>query len=101
VHALLRALPLGVLALGLGLGGCRERVTAAQCDALVDRYAQLVVLDRMPGASAETVQQEQKVVRAEAASDEGFRNCTTEVEPKEFACAMAAKTPEAIEKCLE
>ena len=97
----MRGVPLGMLALGLGLAGCRERATAAQCEALVDRYAELVVLDKMPGASADVVQQEQKVVRAEATGDEGFRNCTTEVGPKEYACAMAAKTPEAMEKCLE
>jgi hypothetical protein len=81
--------------------GCREKVSAAQCEALVDRYAELVVLDKMPDAPQELVRQEQKLVRDQASADEGFRNCTTEVGPKEFACAMAAKTPDAIEKCLE
>jgi hypothetical protein len=55
----------------------------------------------MPAAPEDVVRSEQKRVREEATSDEGFRNCTTEVGPREFACAMAATTPDAIEKCLE
>jgi hypothetical protein len=100
VHALLTGPPLLALAVWL-LPGCREKVTAAQCEALVDRYAEVVVLNKMPGAPAEVVKRAQKLVREEANGDEGFRNCTTEVGPKEFACAMSAVTPEAIEKCLE
>jgi len=55
----------------------------------------------MPEAPEDVVRSEQKRVREEATGDEGFRNCTTEVGPGEFACAMAAATPDAIEKCLE
>jgi hypothetical protein len=88
------------LALVLALG-CRQKVTAGQCDALIARYAALVVRDKMPEAPEDVVRSEQKRVREEATGDEGFRNCTTEVGPGEFACAMAAATPDAIEKCLE
>ena len=80
---------------------CREKVTPAQCDTLVARYAELVVREKMPKAPAEEVQAEQKRVRQESAGDENFRNCTTEVRPTEYECAMAAATPDAIEKCLE
>ncbi len=81
--------------------GCREKVTSAQCDTLVARYAELVVREKMPGAPIEEVRAEQKRVRQESAGDENFRNCTTEVRPAEYACAMSAPTPDAIEKCLE
>ena len=109
MHAILRArrpLPATgawiAAALGLTfLASCREKVSPAQCDALVARYAELVVRDRMPEAPADVVSDAQKHVREEAVGDEGFRNCTTEVGPKEFGCAMAATTPDAVEKCLE
>jgi len=48
-------------------------VSAAQCDALITRYAELVVHDKMPAAPAEVVQEAQKRVREEAAGDENFR----------------------------
>jgi hypothetical protein len=83
------------------LPACREKVSTAQCDALITRYAELVVRGKMPDAPADVVRDAQKTVREEAAGDESFRNCTTEIGPKEFNCAMAAKTPEAVEKCIE
>ena len=81
--------------------GCRRKVTPSQCETLVAHYAEVVVRGEMPGASDDVVRSEQKRVREEANGDEGFRNCTTEVGPGEYACAMAAATPDAIEKCLE
>jgi hypothetical protein len=101
VHALLRGLWCSAILALAGASGCRERVTAPQCEALLAHYAELVVRDKMPGATDELIRSEQKLVREEAKSDEGFRNCTTEVGPREYACAMAAATPEAVEKCLE
>jgi hypothetical protein len=80
---------------------CQGKVTAAQCDTLVARYAELVVREKMPSAPREEVRAEQKRVRQEATGDENFRNCTTEVRPSEYECAMAAETPDAMEKCLE
>jgi hypothetical protein len=105
VHDLLRRALLvpALLALAAfpGETGCREKVTAAQCEALIGRYAELVVRDKMPGASDEIIKGELKTVREEAKSEDAFHNCTTEVGPKEYACAMAAATPDAVEKCLE
>jgi hypothetical protein len=80
---------------------CRRKVTVSQCEALVAHYAEVVVRSEMPGASDDIVWSEQKRVREEANSDEGFRNCTTEVGPGEYECAMSAATPDAVEKCLE
>jgi hypothetical protein len=106
VHALLTP-PRGLLlALALavplfGAPACRQKVTRAQCDELVSRYAELVIRDKMPNAPQDLVKEQQGRVREEARGDEGFRNCTTEVGPREFECAMSAATPEAIEKCLE
>jgi hypothetical protein len=112
VHALLtgrrrfgrRSATLALVALAASvavLPACRQKVSAAQCEALVARYAELVVREKMPDAPLEIVRAEQKRVRDEASGDEGFRNCTTEVGPREFDCAMAAETPDVVEKCLE
>lgn len=81
--------------------GCRQKVSTAQCEAMIARYAELVVRHDMPGASEDVVRNEQRRVREEANGDEGFRNCTTEVGPGEYTCAMSAATPDAVEKCLE
>jgi hypothetical protein len=85
----------------LALAGCKKKVTKADCDTMIDRYATLVVNAHMPDASAETIRTEQERERAAAHGDDAFKSCTAEVTVEEHACAMAAKTPDAFEKCLE
>ena len=89
------------LALVAALSGCRKRVSQAQCDEIVGHYAELVVREKLPDASAESVAKEKEREQSEARGDEGFKNCTTEIEPSDYACAMAAKTPDALEACLK
>jgi hypothetical protein len=102
IQGWLPGLGLGLVGLSLLFGpGCRQKVTPSQCEAMVAHYAELVVRHEMPGAPEDLVRSEQKRVREEANGDEGFRNCTTEVGPGEYACAMSAATPDAVEKCLE
>jgi hypothetical protein len=93
--ALLAVLPV------LALVGCKKKVTKADCDTMIDRYATLVVNAHMPDASAETIRTEQERERAAAHGDDAFKSCTAEVTVEEHTCAMAAKTPDAFEKCLE
>lgn len=96
-------------ALLIGLGAtvaastaaCKPKITSAQCDALVDRYAQLVVTEKMPDAGPATIKAEQDRERGEARGDDAFKNCTSEVSRAEFDCAMHAPTADALEKCLE
>ncbi len=83
------------------LGGCRKHVTQAQCDEIVGHYAELVVHEKFPDASVETIAKEKERERSEARADDGFKNCTTELEPSDHACAMAATTPDALETCLK
>ncbi len=90
-----------VLAAGVGVFGCKKKVTPAQCEAIIDRYAELVVKEKMPDASAETVASERTREKSEAHGDDAFKNCAVEVEPDDYECAMKAKTPDALEKCLE
>ncbi len=81
--------------------GCKKKVTPTQCEAILDRYAELVVKEKMPDASAETIAAERAREKSEAHGDDAFRNCASEVEPDDYECAMKAKTPDALEKCLE
>ena len=96
--------PLKWMMLGVALCtllGCKKKVTPAQCEAIVDRYAELVVKEKMPDASAETIAAERTREKSEAHGDEVFKNCAAEVDPGDYDCAMKAATPEALEKCLE
>jgi hypothetical protein len=80
---------------------CKARITPAECDELVARYATLVVREKIPDAAPAVIETEQKRERDQAAHEDAFRNCTTEVQRDEHRCAMAAKTADAFEKCLE
>ncbi|MGA7118530.1 MAG: hypothetical protein WBY94_00460 [Polyangiaceae bacterium] len=81
--------------------GCHPKVTATQCEQLLDRYAQLVVTERFPDASAEQIGLERDREKREARGDDAFKNCSSEVSQAEFACAMRALNADAFEKCLE
>ncbi len=98
MHALTAA---GAAAAVLVLAGCRPRVSPAQCDEIVSRYAALIVKEKAPAAPPEVTAEEQNRAREEASHDEAFQNCTTEVRIEEYRCAMAAATADAVEKCLE
>lgn len=93
-----RALALAALALA---AGCKAKATAAQCDALLDRYAQLVVTEKYPDASAMQVEAERTRERTEARGDDAFKNCSSEVSHTELECAMKATSSDAMLKCLE
>ena len=85
----------------LAVASCKERVSRAQCDELLSRFAELVVTEKLPAATPDAVRAEQAREREEAARDDNFKNCTTELRVEEYRCAMAAKTADALIKCLE
>ncbi len=97
----LRAWPLLALASLATLVGCKPKASAAQCDALIERYARMIVTERFPDAGPERVKAEQDRERAEARGDDAFKNCSSEVSRTEYECAMHAATADAFEKCLE
>jgi hypothetical protein len=92
---------LGAGAVVLCAIGCRPKVTSVECDALLDRYAQLVVTETYPDASPDRVSVEEQRERTEARGDDAFKNCSSEVSRSEFDCAMRALSADALEKCLE
>ena len=83
------------------LSACKKKVTQAQCEDLLDRYASLVVKEKLKDATPEVLKAEQARERDEARRDDDFKNCTTELSTEDYACAMGAGTPDALEKCLE
>lgn len=80
---------------------CQKKVSQKECDELLDRFSELVVKERMPDAGAEQLAAERVRERGEAKSDDAFKNCTSEVQANEHACAMKAASSEALIKCLE
>jgi hypothetical protein len=92
---------LAVLAGATNVGACKAKASASQCDQLIDRYATLVVTEKLADASAEQIQAEQAREKSAARGDDAFKNCSSEVSQAEFACAMRAPNPDAFEKCLE
>jgi hypothetical protein len=80
---------------------CKPKVSAAQCDQLLERYAALVVTSRFPDASTAQIESEREREKREARTDDAFKNCSSQVSQAEFACAMRAVSADAFEKCLE
>jgi hypothetical protein len=88
-------------ALTMATPACKPKVTPSECDRLVERYAQLVVTEKYPDASAERIAAEAQRELGEARGDDAFKNCRSEVSRSEFDCAMQAPSADALEKCLE
>lgn len=92
---------LALCALYAAAVGCKTKATGQQCDALLDRYAQFVVIEKYPDASAAQIDAEKARERAEARGDDSFKNCSSEVSAAELGCAMKAGSADAVLKCLE
>jgi hypothetical protein len=98
--AALALVPFAVASL-LSVGGCKKKVTQAQCDQLLDHFAELVVKERYADAGPEAIAAERARERQEATHANEFKNCTSEVQTNEHECAMKAQTSDALIKCLE
>lgn len=91
-------MPLLVLSV---LTGCKKKITQAQCDQLIDHFAELVVKERFADAGPDAIAAERARERQEAKNADELKNCTTEVQANEHECAMKAQTSDALLKCLE
>ncbi len=90
-----------IAVLCLELLGCKRKITQAQCDQLLDHFAELVVKERFADAGTDKIATERVRERREAENADEFKNCTTEVQAKEHECAMKAPSSDALIKCLE
>jgi hypothetical protein len=83
------------------LCGCRHEVTQADCEAMFERHAELVVVESDPDASPAVLAAERQRER-DSAHKEGFvKRCVAEVKRPSWECAMTATTSESLERCLE
>jgi hypothetical protein len=80
---------------------CKKKITQAQCDELLDHFAELVVKERASDAGPDAIKAERVRERQEAANADEFKNCRSEVQANEHECAMKAQTSDALIKCLE
>lgn len=82
------------------LSACTQKISRAECDQIVERYAELVVSERLPDADPDVVAAERERERSDAERAE-FRSCTSQVQKSEYDCAMQAETSEAVIRCLD
>lgn len=80
---------------------CKPKASQAQCDELIERYADLVVREKAADASADQLKAARDRERNEARGDDVFKNCQSEVSQSEYSCAMKSPTAEQLVKCLE
>ena len=80
---------------------CRRKVSASQCDELLDRYADLLVAERFADAGAAAKTEERARLRDDAKHEDVFKNCTSAVQADEHACAMKVRSADAFLKCLD
>ena len=93
----LRALPFLLL---LAPASCGKALDRAECDALLDRYTELLVRSDRRDATAAEVVKLQAEARTRAAHDPSFAECSSRVSRRAFECAMAAENVDRLEQCL-
>ena len=92
---------IGGAVLGASLIGCVRHATATECNALLDRYVELLVREQDPKASDAEIARQKGITREKASHDASFTGCPKEVNAHELGCAMGAPNVDEFEKCLE
>jgi hypothetical protein len=86
---------------------CGKKIGKPECDAMLDRYIDMVVAadiasKNVPPAQVAAVREMKKAVKkAEASYVHVQARCESEVTRKEYDCAMAAKNADEWEACIE
>jgi hypothetical protein len=81
--------------------GCSRHATLAECNALLDRYVELLVKEQNPKADDLEIGRHKAATREKASHDASFAGCPKEVSAKSARCAMDAPNVDEFEKCLE
>lgn len=82
--------------------GCEEPLRVDDCERLLDRYTELLVLEENREATPVQVAQAMDEARALSRRDPRFElsSCGRKVSRASYTCAMAAPTVDAIERCM-
>jgi hypothetical protein len=95
------------IALALALLGCHRKVDPSDCTRMLDRYIDMVIdsdpasKNLSPPQAAAVRDMKKAVKKAEPTYARVEVQCRTEVSRSEYDCAMAAKTPDEWEACIE
>lgn len=92
---------LAVVIAVVGTTACKKKVSSQQCDELINRFSELYVQEHAPDAGPDKIAEEKARVRQQAMVSDELKNCQSEVQVEEHACAMKATTSDAMLKCLE
>lgn len=87
-------------ALALGLFGCEEPLTDAECHLLLERYTERQIDQARP--SSTPGERARLVIRARelAETDPEFSRCTVALHRSQYQCAMDAADVDTMERCL-
>src|SRR5579859_128145 len=95
------------LALLLLLPACNRKIEPADCTRMLDRYIDMVIdgdptsKDLAPEQMAAVRDMKKAVKKGEPSYARVEKQCQAEVTRREYDCAMAAKTPDEWEACIE
>lgn len=84
----------------VGLAGCGEPPTQAECERMLDRYTELLVRSDRPGAKAAEQEKLKAEARSKASRDPEFGRCGQRVSRRQLDCALEASDVDAMERCL-
>lgn len=79
---------------------CSRPLSQDECDRLLMRYTDQLLLSNRPELSAEERLRMQHDARALAARDPAFVACPEKVSRRQFDCAMGATNVDSMERCL-
>jgi hypothetical protein len=81
-------------------GACSERISARECEAMLDHYVELLAQSDGRKPSPEEILRLQREARLKATADPEFERCTQEVSRKQLECALQAPSADGVERCL-
>lgn len=79
---------------------CARPLSADECTQLLDHYTTLLAHSKDSPVRPEQVEEVVAQARRKASRDPEFSQCTVKVSRRQWTCAMAAPTVDAVEKCL-
>jgi hypothetical protein len=86
----------------LAVVACAKPLTGDDCDALLDRYTELLVKSQNADTPAQRIVELQAQARELAHHDPKyeFAACSAKVSRRHFECAMSAPSVDDMERCL-
>jgi hypothetical protein len=87
-------------AVGLCVLACQARPTVAECEAMLDRYVELLLVSQGSQIPAGRLLERKREARERARDSEAFALCPTKVSERALRCALQAADADAMERCL-